>query len=402
VIAEFPFADDVSRSVWLAFLLTLVAREAIVGCVPLFAFDANVRGSGKTLVVKAAVLIATGREVSVTSHPRDEDEFRKRISSFALEGRRVALLDNISGDLGSDALDAALTSTMWDDRRLGSLASLGEIPLRIVWSATGNNLSLRGDMVRRVLFARIESAEEKPEERRDFKHPRLLDHIRRYRTRLHIDALTIVRAYIVAECPDVEICNLGSFEEWADLIARAIVWCGLPDPLASRVIIQEKGDRDQDFQVGIVSALERNKVERTGLAAAAILRLAQDDHDLFSLLDEAMGPPLTAKRLGKRLGALRNRVVNGKQLKSRTIGGNTLWLVEESKERTVLRSATVDVVDIGGFISPRAGNIQSETDVTETGMKEAPEKPPISTKPTSTDVDDYEREERLGIQEYGG
>jgi hypothetical protein len=65
LVADFPFRDEACRSGWLASLLTPLAREAYRGCTgPLFLFDANVRGSGKSLLADVNRLIVTGREAT--------------------------------------------------------------------------------------------------------------------------------------------------------------------------------------------------------------------------------------------------------------------------------------------------------------------------------------------------
>ncbi len=94
--------------------------------------------------------------------PRDDDEFRKTITSIALEADRMILIDNVSHQLGCQSLDAALTSTTWKGRILGQTATV-EMPLLAIWCATGNNIILAGDTARRVCHIRLESPEERPE-----------------------------------------------------------------------------------------------------------------------------------------------------------------------------------------------------------------------------------------------
>ncbi len=77
------------------------------------------------------------------------------------------------------------------------------MPLEVTWLATGNNLRLTGDTPRRCLYVRLESTLERPERRRDFRHPRLLEWLRRRRPRLLPAALTLLRAYVAAGRPDL-------------------------------------------------------------------------------------------------------------------------------------------------------------------------------------------------------
>ena len=112
-VADFPFADHAHFSAWVSALLTPFARYAFSGPAPLFTVDANSAGTGKGLLCNATSIIYCGREMSVTTAPRSDEEFRKRITSIALAAEPVVLIDNIVGVLNSPSLNAVLTSTYW-------------------------------------------------------------------------------------------------------------------------------------------------------------------------------------------------------------------------------------------------------------------------------------------------
>jgi len=126
VVADFPFANGAYRSAYFAGLLTPFARYAFNGPAPLFLIDANVRGCGKSLLMDAAAVVATGREMPRMSAPNDDDEFRKRITAVALAGEPLIGLDNLNSILGCDSLDAALTATSWSDRPEGVIWSVAK------------------------------------------------------------------------------------------------------------------------------------------------------------------------------------------------------------------------------------------------------------------------------------
>ena len=71
-MVEFPFAKPDHRSVWLAYLLAPLARFAFDGPAPLFLFDANIRGSGNSLLCDVVALIVSGREMSRLLSSLDE------------------------------------------------------------------------------------------------------------------------------------------------------------------------------------------------------------------------------------------------------------------------------------------------------------------------------------------
>jgi len=140
-------------------------------------------------------------------------------------------------------LDAALTTTVWKDRKLGANEQINA-PLVPLWLATGNNIEPAGDLARRILHVRLEPKCERPEERTEFKYPNLERHVRECRTDYVLAALTILRAYCAAGRPSVRVRNLGSYEAWASLVAAALVWLGADDPvkgcLGSNVVTPTK------------------------------------------------------------------------------------------------------------------------------------------------------------------
>lgn len=232
-VADFPFATPESRSAWLAFLLTPFARWAIDGPVPLMLVDGNVAGSGKSKLVDIVAILATGRHAPRSAPTDDNEEWRKRIMSVALAGDQMVMIDNLEGDLGSPALDAALTATSVKDRVLGASEDR-VVPLHAIWCATGNNVMLKGDLRRRVLHIRLESELERPEIRQGFRHPELLRWVVEQRGRLVSQALTLLMAYNAAGRPQPGGSGWGSYEGWHNLVRGAVMWAGQPDPEKTR------------------------------------------------------------------------------------------------------------------------------------------------------------------------
>jgi hypothetical protein len=330
VVVDFPFASGAHRAAWLSIVLTLVGRSAMSGCVPLALIDANTRGSGKTLLAEVAGLIATGQTLPRMAPVREDEEQRKRITTIALNGDLAVLLDNVAGTLGSPALDAALTSAEWSDRLLGGNTSV-RVVLRTIWLATGNNVSLAGDLARRTLHVRLESSEENPEARTKFRHANLLSFVRQHRPRLFVAALTVLRAYFAAGRPDQHLKPWGSFEEWTRLVRGAIVWVGLPDPAETRVELANAADRDRDVLERLLTGLEAVGLAEQSMTAGELLRaMASADPAYTTLRDavaEGCGTTIDklpdARRFGALLRKYRGRVLAGRALEhgTKTAGG---------------------------------------------------------------------------------
>lgn len=242
VVCDFPFAQPANRTAWVAGLLTMFARSAIDGCTPLFAIDATTPGTGKSRLIDAAVRIAHRTDAARTSMPEEDEEMRKRITSLVLEGDPAVCLDNIKKKIAFPSLDAVLTSTVWKDRELGKNGTV-QAPHTTVWWATGNNLTLGGDLARRTLHVRLQSKVERPEDRTGFKHDPLLAWVSAERPRLVCAALTLLRAFMLAGAP-YSGPVWGSFEEWSRIVPAAIVWAGGDDPLAARSLSSDIGDED--------------------------------------------------------------------------------------------------------------------------------------------------------------
>jgi hypothetical protein len=242
VIHQFPFRDDKAhRSAWLAALLTPIARYAFPGPSPLFCIDANTPGSGKTLLCLLISEIIRGQPFATASYTPDPDETRKAITAIALAGEQLVLFDNIAEKFGNSALDAALTSTVWEDRLLGGNERV-KLGLWATFFATGNNIQFAGDVGRRVIPINLHSKEENPDERSDFEHPDLLAWVRDNRAILLGAALTVVAAYIRAGKPQQDVKSMGSFEGWSGCVRSALVWADQPDPCETRAEMRKTAD----------------------------------------------------------------------------------------------------------------------------------------------------------------
>ncbi|HJT79288.1 MAG TPA: bifunctional DNA primase/polymerase, partial [Gemmataceae bacterium] len=320
-VEDFPFEREAHRAAWLAALLTPLARFAFVGPAPLFLVDANVRGAGKGLLLDIISLAVYGESFTIATYTQDEDELRKRITSLVLAGDQLVLFDNLEGRFGNATLDAALTGTSWKDRVLG-VNRMAEAPLFMTWYATGNNVSVMADTARRVCHIRLESPEERPEERQDLRHPDLRSWVRENRGRLLAAALTILRGYCAAGRPDMRLPAWGSFEGWSALVRPAVVWAGMEDPGQTRVLLQEQADVTAESMAVVLSCWERMDPERRGLTAAEVIHQlykeppspVPDYHaELKAALETMLGRP-DARGLGNRLRSYRRRVFRGRYI----------------------------------------------------------------------------------------
>jgi hypothetical protein len=321
--SDFPFASHEHQATWLAAAITPAARYAYHGPAPLFLVDANVRGVGKTLLTDVISLVTLGRPMARMSAPSSDEEFRKRITAMALAGDSAVLIDNIAGSLGCASLDAALTATTWSDRRLQRSEMVSNIPLSMTWFGTGNNIILRGDTARRTSHIRLESRQENPEERADFQHADLLGWVRKERHRLAAIPATILAAYCAAGRPSMNLKPWGSFEGWSGLVRQAVVWCGLPDPAATRKELAAQADVEANAFRGLLAGWEELAPAGTGVTVAELISALERCPDKYEMLRSSLielvplkDGKFPARSLGMKLLNMRGRVAGGLYLEN--------------------------------------------------------------------------------------
>ena len=256
VISDFPFADDASQANALAILFSLLMRPVITGHVPLAIVDAPMQGTGKTLLLTVLGMIAVGNVASESIPPRrNDDEWRKKITSILLAASPFVLLDNVPDNtrIDSPSLAAALTTEEWSDRLLGRNNAI-RLPSRVVWAATGNNLRVGGDMPRRSYSIRLDANAERPWERTVFKIKGLERHVRANRGDLLSAALTVVRAWYTNEKPQASVPMLGSFDEWAETVGSVLAFAGIDGFLGNLAQTQVVQDEDTQQWIAFIEA----------------------------------------------------------------------------------------------------------------------------------------------------
>ncbi|HYT92225.1 MAG TPA: DUF3854 domain-containing protein [Gemmataceae bacterium] len=403
VVADFPFARAEHQSAYLSGILTPLARFAFDGPAPLHSIDANTRGAGKGLLADTIALIVSGRGFARATYTHDNREMSKTITALALSGETLTLLDNLTGAVGGSALDAALTSTEWHGRILGK-SEQPRVPLRVTWYGTSNNCIFCGDTPRRVLQIRLETSEEKPEERTGFRHPRLLEWVRQERGRLLVAALTILAAYCRAGRPaSPELKPWGSFEGWSDLVRGALVWAGQPDPGNARMSAVEGADCDGEALRGLLDAWRELDSEGTGLTVLQALNLLRDEDNktrftttrevLADVFDLTPGKLPSSGQLGYKLRSFCGRNCGGYSFaKSPTRTGVARWHVIGGVENG---KSAGDAGLAGDVLHPtRTGERETTSCDIHPAAKTSPASPasPADDEPVDPEADDLLRQ----------
>jgi hypothetical protein len=331
---DFPFFDDVHRSAFLAVILTCLARAAIDGPSPGIVLEANVRGSGKSLLAACIGYIVTGVWPAGATFPEGETERSKTILSELREGRPLLLFDDVSGPIGGAEINKLLTATQVSGRIL-AVSRIATLPVSCVVVFTANNAVVTGDTLRRVLPIRLVSVHERPEDRQGFAIPDLRAHVAAHRPRLVVAGLTVLRAWFAAGKPDMALSPWGSFEAWSNVIRNALVWAGRPDPGGARA--EYRDDETVDLEniaavhkaMAVLGLVLGRPITAKDAAGAA----TRNDHGLADALAALPGRHVEhwdANSVGYRLRKVKDRPVRGLRLvMSGRGGGVRAWEVEE-------------------------------------------------------------------------
>jgi putative DNA primase/helicase len=224
---EFPFVDKPSRSVALSALLTTVARGAFP-VAPMHAASSPMAGSGKSYLWDTVAVVASGQLCPVMTAGPSPEETEKRLGSALMRGQALISIDNVNGELKGDALCQCIERPRIQVRIL-SKSHLVDIDKRgTTVLATGNNLTLTGDVVRRALRCLLDPEIERPEERQFKGNP--VETVMSDRAKYIAAALTVVQAYVRAGRPSVAP-KLASFETWSNIVRSPLIWLGRDDPV---------------------------------------------------------------------------------------------------------------------------------------------------------------------------
>jgi bifunctional DNA primase/polymerase-like protein len=334
LLTGFPFVDDVARACALSAIITPVVRGAFP-VAPLHASRAPTAGSGKSFLWDVVAAIAIGQLMPVMSTGADETEMEKRLGSAMMTGQPLISIDNISKELGGDALCQIIERPVVEIRILGRSERVRIEARGTSLFATGNNFVIVADVCRRVIITNLDPEMERPELRQFKFDP--VELVLKDRGKYIAAALTICRAYIVAGKPACAP-RLASFEGWSDTVRSPLIWLGKADPVKSM-----ENARAEDPERLELNAMMEGWGAAIGVGIAARVRLAsalsagaethreydgadlEPAHPEFHATLQAVALRETGKRgqmpdatmLGNYLRKFKGRVLSGKRFANR-------------------------------------------------------------------------------------
>lgn len=261
LLQYFNFEDPVGLPVIVSGMLSAYCRLMYSGNAPGFLLNANMPGSGKT-VLGLLMLKPTFRNLVApqTLPPDNRDETRKMLDSKAQASSPVAFFDNLKWgrrEVGGDALEAWMTASSWEGRAMGG-NSMFNLPIKCMTVLTGNNVIFSEDMARRCLLVPLHCIQaandrELPEDAiilndRFFQDCEMMDKT--------VSALySIIRHWDESGRTAIK-SDLKSFEGWSEVVPNIVRSIGFGDCLKKPDIMNAGDEKAAELKLLQIALLD--------------------------------------------------------------------------------------------------------------------------------------------------
>lgn len=332
LFGTFPWGDDGrSLSVHIAAGLTLYCQNMLPPgtLTPMFIYNANMGGSGKSLLVSVFLWALFGQAENM-SIVEGHDEFKKELDTAAQALSPYVFFDDQDGFLENRLLNSWLTSRNWAGRILGS-AKKFSMRKRAVTFLTGNMVSLSQFLARRSVVADLFSKQTLQDRTLPAETILITDEwmeAEENRKKVLAALWALVRfSYVPRDVKmigagDVEetlsICGridetwrrvrpqnrpLDSFETWSNIIPQIVVDAEFADPLERPDLPDagDKGGREMDkLMKAIIKEHLWREMPKMGVDAdGEVVELPEKErHALPSAKVELADMVRTARQLG--------------------------------------------------------------------------------------------------------
>lgn len=289
----FPM-DQRSLAVHVAAMLSLYCRRLFQGRTPLFLYNSNLGGSGKSKLAECAIMPLYGRPEAIGYDQFDQKAVKAELDSQANTFAPYVLYDDfeLPGDtqLRSNHVNRWITGDVWGSRTYGSNTERRSIPLDAVTLMTGIKLNLEAQLRRRTLFIDL-FAKQKAADRALPKEATLItsSFIRSTERRRELLAAmwALVRHWDAMGRPCCERTGqrpLDSFEDWSEVVPPLVMSCGFANALEA-FEAGDAGDIEGSELSTLVRCLIREHLIEKGLTRATVTMVdivyTARKHELF-------------------------------------------------------------------------------------------------------------------------
>jgi hypothetical protein len=282
-----------------------------------------------------------GQRVLTWTH--NDEELRKAITSVLADPVGTVIFDNLAEGsvIDSPVLARLITDRTWADRLLGGNTTVSYANDRL-WSATGNNLQLGGDMASRTVLVSLNPDMPRPEERTDFAIPNLDQWILRPANQRRVlwNLLILVIDWTRSGAPRRDDLTMRQFTTWACALGGFLDHHGIKGFLTNVETVRDIDELDATWTQFLARWLALHPDRQ--LTAKQLLDDADPEQSGWRwdgvFPTDARGRIPTPKSLGHQLKAHRDRWHGGQFRLRRAIDSHSkinTWWVEKWSTREI-------------------------------------------------------------------
>ncbi len=257
LLGDFPWVSKADRANYVGILVTPILRRFLRSLIPFGVYTATMAGSGKTILTGMPGMLYGQR---VLSWSGSDEELRKAITSVLADPAGSVVFDNLAEGtvISSPILARLITDRTWADRLRGRNKTAVLANDRL-WSATGNNLRLGGDMVTRSVLVGLDPGIPHPELRTGFKIPNLDEWILRTVNQCTVlwNLLVMVAGWTSNGAPRATGLTMRQFTQWAEGVGGFLAYHGIDGFLGNVESVRDIDDEDNEWIVFLTEWFRR-------------------------------------------------------------------------------------------------------------------------------------------------
>jgi hypothetical protein len=247
-LGDFPWVGDADKANYLGLLVTPILRSYLHTLIPFGVVTSTMPNSGKTILTCGLGMLY-GQRI-LTWPGSDEAELRKAITSVLADPVGTIIFDNLAEGtvIDSPVLARLITDRTWADRLLGGNKTAAFANDR-VWTATGNNLRLGGDMRTRSVLVSLNPDMPKPEERTGFRIPDLDQWILGTANQRKVlwYLLVLVADWTQAGAPRRAGLTMRQFTPWAEAVGGFLAHHGIGEFLGNVETVRDIDEEESTW-----------------------------------------------------------------------------------------------------------------------------------------------------------
>ena len=303
-LSDFPWVSEADKANYVGLLVTPILRSYLRTLIPFGVVTSTMPSSGKTILTCGLGMLY-GQRVLTWTH--SDEELRKAITSVLADPVGTIIFDNLAEGtvIDSPVLARLITDRTWADRLLGKNSTAAFANDR-VWTATGNNLRLGGDMRTRSVLVSLNPNMPRPEERTGFAIPNLDQWILAPANQRQVlwHLLVLVADWTRSGAPRREGLIMRQFTPWAEAVGGFLAHHGIGGFLAN---VESVRDIDEEEAAWAAFFAQWRKLHGDRWLTSNEVRLSADvplnEHDPWDgcFVTDGRGRFPTPKSLGKLL-----------------------------------------------------------------------------------------------------